>query len=439
MVIGNCTLCHGSGKHDLPLAYTMCSWLSGLTLRRLWVLQEAMLSVDSICYWGDSRFMLSPVLRVAFVLFESKDQRRELGEEARKGLRAARDMYVRCARQYSTWNGTLTIFRESFGSMMLGVDTFQVTDPRDSVYATAQLWRPQSGLAALPPALQPDYSKSTRDVHRDATRYILESESIANAAWVLSSVEHRTIQDLASEYPTWTLHWDRQYDYKLDPRQIECEYTAGFINPRIRPDEWDYRRMLFEKSNDPNMLRLYVCVIGSVSSSWAIDNDHDFAFRQVLDTISLLDTDESATAEILTAGNKGARGEQDGFSDRPHKLECYRRFVDYLGKAQAFPRLYEFRDQCATPDDAKASRYYFAFDSDTAHRSFFRVSGGYLGCGPQLTREGDVVVIAKGAYNPYVLRPVGTEYQHLGPAYVHGLMNSEIFDMDVEWCWVDIR
>lgn len=64
------------------------------------------------------------------------------------------------------------------------------------------------------------------------------------------------------------------------------------------------------------------------------------------------------------------------------------------------------------------------------HSKIFVTETGYVGFGPRCMRPGDVVCVLFGGRTPYVIRPTAApdEYLFLGPAYVHGLMDSEAID-----------
>ncbi|RMJ04946.1 hypothetical protein CDV36_014380 [Fusarium kuroshium] len=62
----------------------------------------------------------------------------------------------------------------------------------------------------------------------------------------------------------------------------------------------------------------------------------------------------------------------------------------------------------------------------------FLSAGGYVGLGPGAMDSGDVIAIFYGAHVPFVLRPKGQEFQLLGEAYVHGIMDGEFMQIDRE-------
>ena len=78
---------------------------------------------------------------------------------------------------------------------------------------------------------------------------------------------------------------------------------------------------------------------------------------------------------------------------------------------------------------------------DTAFlRRGFVSSKGYLGLGPQYTREGDIMVIIFGADMPYILRKLENgQYMLIGEAYVHGIMDGEFMQTNPEPETFDIR
>jgi hypothetical protein len=69
----------------------------------------------------------------------------------------------------------------------------------------------------------------------------------------------------------------------------------------------------------------------------------------------------------------------------------------------------------------------------TRGRVMFATTTGYLGLVPHGTREGDVIMVIRGADVPYVLRPQGEAYELIGEAYVQGIMDGEALEMPNLW------
>lgn len=71
-------------------------------------------------------------------------------------------------------------------------------------------------------------------------------------------------------------------------------------------------------------------------------------------------------------------------------------------------------------------------DFERAGGQLFMSSTGHLGLGPQLSKETDIVCFVQGARIPFILRPTDSHgYQLVGEAYVHGLMQGEIADLNL--------
>jgi hypothetical protein len=93
----------------------------------------------------------------------------------------------------------------------------------------------------------------------------------------------------------------------------------------------------------------------------------------------------------------------------------------------------------AIPDNASEYDYTEAYSCNNRTgqgRRFMTTMNGYLGWGPdnmfcgsetQIT-SGDKIAIIFGCSAPIVIRPAGSNFQVLGEAYIHGLMDGEALD-----------
>jgi hypothetical protein len=57
-----------------------------------------------------------------------------------------------------------------------------------------------------------------------------------------------------------------------------------------------------------------------------------------------------------------------------------------------------------------------------------RTSDGYIGLAPGDTQTGDRIFLLKGGAMPIVLRAKGQNWEWIGEAYVHGVLNGEAWD-----------
>jgi hypothetical protein len=66
----------------------------------------------------------------------------------------------------------------------------------------------------------------------------------------------------------------------------------------------------------------------------------------------------------------------------------------------------------------------------TGKRIFFIASNGYIGTSPPSMLIMDKVAILSGLRIPLILREVGPHHEVVGAAYVHGIMQGEVWPED---------
>ncbi|EXJ56452.1 hypothetical protein A1O7_06796 [Cladophialophora yegresii CBS 114405] len=95
---------------------------------------------------------------------------------------------------------------------------------------------------------------------------------------------------------------------------------------------------------------------------------------------------------------------------------------------------YTVRQAAALNNHGEGATKWWELTSFTLpYSSFFSSNDGRMGLGPSLARVGDRIAVFNGTPMPAVLRSVdhgtGQQYQLVGPAYVHGLMDGEAFQL----------
>jgi hypothetical protein len=55
-----------------------------------------------------------------------------------------------------------------------------------------------------------------------------------------------------------------------------------------------------------------------------------------------------------------------------------------------------------------------------------------MGIGPSCTQKGDVVAVLLGGAHCFLLRPKDKQYQLVGNAYVHGMMQGQSILVDLD-------
>jgi hypothetical protein len=76
-----------------------------------------------------------------------------------------------------------------------------------------------------------------------------------------------------------------------------------------------------------------------------------------------------------------------------------------------------------------AREYCVAARRRSRYRCLGTTEKGYLGAVPDTALPGDLVCMFEGCKLLFVVRQVGDNYSLIGPAYVHGLMKGEVFQM----------
>jgi hypothetical protein len=89
----------------------------------------------------------------------------------------------------------------------------------------------------------------------------------------------------------------------------------------------------------------------------------------------------------------------------------------------------EWKIHSAIDKDPEASLFNHHVGLGCKCKVFFVTMSGYMGVAPASIRQGDAIVLVSGLQTPLVVRPVGggTTYKLLGPAYVLGMMEGELW------------
>ncbi|KAK5171957.1 uncharacterized protein LTR77_003594 [Saxophila tyrrhenica] len=273
--------------------------------------------------------------------------------------------------------------------------------------------------------LVPDYSKSTRNVLRDASRFAL-SRDHCRVSDVLREVS-LSPEDLGTaEQISWVPSWQRRWDFDVDP----VSFGKGLFNADggILSD-LDSSNSAQEALADADILELTGLVHDWIQSDIGptLTTDARYNFVQLKTwlekTLKLISASlpPIVVASVLLAETNWAlqRATAQELAEWTY-LEAWMAHNDIHP-----PSLYDLTDD-TPPPDAAAMRSFFALGMACVNRRAFRTASGYVGLGPQVMREGDLVVILIGCETPYVLRPhVNGTYRLLGHCYVYGVMDGE--------------
>ena len=273
--------------------------------------------------------------------------------------------------------------------------------------------------------IRPDYEKPFVAVLRDATRFCLHEERYL---LMLHHVSHCNDDDLAAlGFPSWVPRFDRPDLGRQDLIELDSDYRS--------PDQMGYEDdASIIGLADPDKLAL---------RGYKVDEIQQLspAF-----TIEMLANGSSLTEAIRSTVQMAFRfyGRDHGrqiirtlVADRNWKQErcseedlaSFMPFFEYVRSDGDMPRLAELRFREGEALKGPGDFYLAMFRACRSRRVAVTASRRFLGLVPRITRESDVIVYFRSGCIPFVLRPVGEEYQLIGACYVDGLM----YDEEVEW------
>lgn len=403
---------------------------------------------QNLCFLANARgdrsiqFPLAVILTIAMPLATIDLQAKFAAEapyrysaEASKGLNAAMMM--------STF---VTKTSVPFHGLCFLCTTHQATDPRDRVFALVELHRWNARLPEIPDLLQPDYTRSTAAVYRDASRYILADPNGAGDHELLAEIFHSSDHDLlCTGRPSWA------FDFKEgEPVRGMCSLDSFEAGIRSGHEQSMWPRSPVKPPyvvEIPDVLQIRAFTIGAVVRVHDPVLPGDIAKRERLQ--QALSEVEAAVQHFVerfhTQSNNTANQHRytaemlSCFSGRETTLaRCLQHFQEFrrtLLATEALPTT------TATTTTIQSNGDRFSF-TDTWPAGPFGVlmrvltfrrlaicASGHIGILPLITRVGDLCVIAEGAQHPFVLREYEDGYRFVGVAYMQELMHGQVFGL----------
>ena len=434
------------------------------------MVQEAALAVRNKCFWGRKSFPLEAVLWYS-TLFGINVNRVRAALYS-KGLGPAAEMQplLRTWPEFTPRQFLPLEYFHRLSEMMLA------TEPRDYVFAVVGLYQRLNGILSTPSLLQPDYEKPIFDVYRDATRYMLHCSNHKDkltglGGLIFARLRHRSQIDLKSDIASWTVRWDRKYDSSLDFSCIESPSFRAGTPPHIRnPTGF---RLKIADAVDWNVITLKGFAIGTVCwltpplmcipyppEELSDQGDHiiindDLQIDDVGTVLGLVESikaiidsgtwgyDElySLLAQVLSGGANDYDPGITSFHsivDKTHGMEEFLRSLEEKGSFPLPLRKVE-RPQDMPYSELHSIIFHELFKTHARHRRVIKINSGYLGLGPRILKDGDLIAVLEGDDYPVALRPYGDKYQFVGVCFVHGLMEGQAFELNLPSVWFDIR
>ncbi|KAK4497807.1 hypothetical protein PRZ48_010461 [Zasmidium cellare] len=429
---------------------------------RLWVVQESVLARRNTCFWGSTTFDLALPPMIAWFAPTNVLRYEYCGsDDSMENFFASR---CRHAIRLGGEGGAAL----SAGWLTDLSPNLKASEPRDRIFAVRDLIIRPGDAGRSIDLLESDYQKSVAHVYRDATRYLLEQH--ATGTELLDNICHRSDSDIHCDGKTsWTYPWDRQYNPILD--------TGCLNNGRLRsgmpggslPDE---PSLEITRSEDLNVLSLDGFFVGTIIETGPIidqdklqnyetvramvedvldfsgDNPRFKAHRSVRTVfkriraalcfgswpdVTLPGTIEEKVAALLFTAVFSSSAEPDELCDEDKRLEAFEVFLADLRSSSSLPCLPNDLPEESAEKARTSSLFFDMLCETTFKRRLCYLDCGDAGVGPKIMRKGDIVVIFQGGSRPHVLRPVdGGQYQFIGAVYIPGLMNAEVFELNIK-------
>jgi hypothetical protein len=332
----------------------------------------------------------------------------------------------------------------------------QATDPKDKVFALYGLCNELGVL--MPP---PDYTKDLRQIYSELTKSIIQYETTLNVLYMIHTPRRRG--DLPSWVPDWSDYWKTHGTY---PLTFAHEYQSS------------NSKAFYSFDSDCRTLIVLGKVVDAIS--WVgkgvpvleenagplgpdIDNQKSLQIWKIFQEWAQF-VEKRAEENIFPYGGSWAnklafyftmtqglskKGLTDG--DLQSDVKAFGSWYGYLvnGENDAEKELLEagitremlttevISDMnmiCAIDFDGKDLAANFQYKTWGLQRgkTFFMTQRGWLGSAEGQIREGDIVALIAGLEMPLILSPVQEQFQVVGHAYVHGIMDGEVWPKDLE-------
>ena len=277
------------------------------------------------------------------------------------------------------------------------------TDPKDRVYAILSLLEPSTEAIDI----EPDYEKSIGQVFQDVTlRYIDRNKN-------LNILQLSGLTDRPSEMPTWAIH--------ETAREIPHILLSGSASASTESEVQHRGGGILSVTGNISATVQHVDRI----KDWRSYGGLIMEIRR-LAPHDVLQGSYIGGGSLLTAYCNTLCAIDFGDLYLPHRTTYpnFQQSLDFLS-AILQPGIKQVPDYSA---GTQAEMFLDIISRYCQERSFVKTYEGYIGLAPPNAQSGDQVCILLGCDIPMLLRPSSkSQYQVVGPCYVHGLMMGEAF------------
>ncbi|KAI0553521.1 heterokaryon incompatibility protein-domain-containing protein [Xylaria curta] len=377
---------------------------------RLWCLQEVILAADADVQWGTEVASWKTVGETATWIRSCPVQL--LRRSATEGANNAHLMHM---LGDDLKQNKLVSFLELLALSW----KFKSSDRRDKVYGLLGVPTTDSDPSSGDIFIQPDYTNGDAEVYRRCASEIIQKTQSLRLLLHVQMTGNLNHEDQDWEnLPSWVPRWHRYIHPMMAPSEQVSSFSAcaalPSLPPRVENDT------LFAQGRKLSQVR-HACY-----RPWELglsDNPQTIVnktwTRYLASSCAYENNDEmlKAWCLVLTAG-KDWNG------------ELVNNTQQHLADMGAYIHSYDeywYRELPEIPGAEAGDGYRFdlAFRNACQGRKLLLTNDGYVGLGPELTEEDDLVCLLSGLVMPIILRPTDRGYQVVGEAYIHGIMFGE--------------
>jgi len=303
----------------------------------------------------------------------------------------------------------------AFAQLLRLTCNFNATDPRDKIYALLGMIGDDGKEFPV------DYTRSLQEVWREAVSFsITKSRNL--------EILETNREYIDPHVPSWMTSWLSQLKDGASWSQRSLYRTSadlGAVPPRF--------------SDDGKVLYVKGLTLGTVASCMIPSADVDGVenlelWFEIFRTCLFL-YNRSFGPEHQQAFWRTLLMDQDQSIAGKPKLPASE--SQLLKAATLFnelpvPEYFEPDSQPNVRRDRFTMPFVHQIDDCLKNRCFFVTNDGCMGIGPSCTQKGDVVAVLLGGAHCFLLRPKDKQYQLVGNAYVHGMMQGQSILVDID-------
>ncbi|KAG7284320.1 hypothetical protein NEMBOFW57_010692 [Staphylotrichum longicolle] len=416
---------------------------------RCWVIQEMVLSRETVCLYGYGQDARSWSLKTMAMLIErgqsAANHRHDLNK-AVKGSKA-RILELEKAVQVDSWR----VLREDLAKKPSGLGIVELlsrtrfgkaTDLRDKVYALLGLMNEEDV-----PVIRVDYSESytAAQLFRDVAVHCMASLDGP------ATLVHAGLESSIRGLPTWVPDWSTMYRTplntgiynacanlfrpinvlpgrrKLSALGVKVDIIAHTGIPMTYPDaQLEKHRM--NRSTRDGTPDIFGLVLSAAILCERLRERHPAGYP-------LKHENWPDVVWRTCCVDRNWAGKRVTGNDRLSFHACLKRFgfgEDLFAAVKLDEATGQMPVQSASRSfqDSGLNEAALSFELMVIEFQKGRVlgttAGGLFGSFPSTTKVGDIVVVLFGGWVPFVLRPVEEDlFELVGAAYVHGIMDGE--------------